>query len=102
MANAATVAKVSPPRSIKGNERRELLEKLRESRASEFIFAVVGYAGSGTSFVATRLGRFLDKKGYTPHDIKAREVLDTAEYQCCGAIRTRKADGVLASTGFVC
>lgn len=78
MANAVAVAKVSPPRSIKsGKERRELLEKLRESRASEFVFAVVGYAGSGTSFVATRLGRFLQKKGYATHDIKAREVLDT-------------------------
>ncbi len=77
MANAASVMKVSPPRSAATrNERRELLEKLRQSRASEFVFAVVGYAGSGTSFVATRLGRFLDKKGYTPHDIKARGFLD--------------------------
>ena len=77
MANVA-VATVSLPRSLKkGKARRELLEKLRESRASEFVFAVVGYAGSGTSFVATRLGRFLQKKGYAAHDIKAREVLDT-------------------------
>lgn len=78
MANAAAVVKVAPPRSTrKGKERRELLEKLRESRASEFVFAVVGYAGSGTSFVATRLARFLQKKDYVTHEIKAREVLDT-------------------------
>lgn len=78
MAIAAVAMKASTPFTTrKGKTRRELIEKLRESRASEFVFAVVGYAGSGTSFVATRLGRFLEKKDYTPHDIRARDFLDT-------------------------
>ncbi|MDE2175084.1 MAG: hypothetical protein KGJ54_07335 [Betaproteobacteria bacterium] len=53
-----------------------LVDKLKGDRSDELVFAVVGYAGSGTSFVAERLGRSLSKLGHNVHKIKARQFLD--------------------------
>ena len=55
---------------------RELINKLRISRSQEVVFAVVGYAGSGTSFVAHKLKAYLGNLDYNPVEIKARVVLD--------------------------
>lgn len=55
----------------------ELIGKLRESHSREIVFGVVGYAGSGTSFVAHKLKSYLEKSvGYKPFEIKARTALD--------------------------
>ena len=64
---------------------RGLISKLRTSRSQEVVFAVVGYAGSGTSFVAHRLKAYLKKCDYHPFEIKARTVLD--EYAITSSIR---------------
>lgn len=57
--------------------RRELINKLKESQSRELVFAVVGYAGSGTTLVGTRLEGFFNKmEGVKAHAIKARESLD--------------------------
>ena len=55
---------------------RELINMLRKSRSQEVVFAVVGYAGSGTSFVAHKLNAYLKKTGFKPFEVKARTVLD--------------------------
>lgn len=65
--------KEKAPESTKS---RELINKLRENRSQEVVFAVVGYAGSGTSFVARKLKAYLEKTGYQPFEVKARTVLD--------------------------
>lgn len=54
----------------------ELINKLRAHQSNEIVFAVVGYAGSGTSFVAHKLKSYLEKNEYKPVEIKARKVLD--------------------------
>jgi deoxycytidylate deaminase len=54
------------------------------SRSREVVFAVVGYAGSGTSFVAHRLKAYLGARDYHPFEIKARTVLD--EYATTSSI----------------
>lgn len=54
----------------------ELINKLRESRSKEVVIAVVGYAGSGTSFVAHKLKAYLEKNEFKPVEVKARTVLD--------------------------
>lgn len=54
----------------------ELIKQLQESQTKEIVFAVVGYAGSGTSFVAHKLKAYLTNQGYSPFEIKARDVLD--------------------------
>ena len=54
----------------------DLLDSLRQHRSGELVFAVVGYAGSGTSAVAIKLKAILDGLDRTTHTIKAREVLD--------------------------
>lgn len=61
-----------------------LISKLRAFRSQEVVFAVVGYAGSGTSFVAHRLKAYLEKCDYHPFEIKARTVLD--EYATASGI----------------
>lgn len=55
---------------------RELIRKLRENKNEEVVFAVVGYAGSGTSFVIAQLSSYLKTKGNNPIIIKARSALD--------------------------
>jgi ABC-type hemin transport system ATPase subunit len=46
------------------NRKGELITELRASRSGEIVFAVVGYAGSGTSFVAKKLAGHLQQKGF--------------------------------------
>lgn len=67
-----------------------LLSKLEKQRSPEFIFAVVGYAGSGTSKVARQLETLLSKKDISVEIIKARTSLD--DY-------AKKAGGILPSKG---
>lgn len=69
----AIPTKLESPEKHKSHE---LISKLRECQSQEVIFAVVGYAGSGTSFVAHKLKAYLKKTGYDPFEIKARSVLD--------------------------
>ena len=54
------------------------------------VFAVVGYAGSGTSFVANKLKAYLENKGFVPIEVKARSVLDN--------YATTRGIGIPAST----
>jgi deoxycytidylate deaminase len=54
----------------------QLINQLRASQSQEMVFAVVGYAGSGTSFVVHQLKAILDKNNYSVHEVKARTVLD--------------------------
>lgn len=87
------VHKLEAPRATRKTPagKRELIDKLRENRSQEFVFAVVGYAGSGTSYVAELLEKSLRKKGFTPHHIKARLALDT--YAKRIAIKPPEGDG---------
>lgn len=54
----------------------DLLDSLREHSSRELVFAVIGYAGSGTSAVGIKLRAILEGLERTVHTIKAREVLD--------------------------
>jgi deoxycytidylate deaminase len=53
-----------------------LINQLRENRSNEVVFAVVGYAGSGTTFVISQLSSYLRAQGLNPILIKARTALD--------------------------
>lgn len=53
-----------------------LINKLKENVSRDVVFAVVGYAGSGTSFVGHQLKAYLDNRGYKAYEIKARAALD--------------------------
>lgn len=55
-----------------------LMRMLRNHRLKEMVFAVVGYAGSGTSFVAGKLRSHIETNlsDYQVHRISARQVLD--------------------------
>lgn len=50
-------------------------ESILKHSANELVFAVVGYAGSGTSTVANSLANLLESAGYEPHGIKARALI---------------------------
>lgn len=65
-----------PLTDLRTGSTSDLFAELNASRSKDMVFAVVGYAGSGTSFVAESLGKALSKKGMAVHPIKAREVLD--------------------------
>lgn len=58
----------------------DLRNALQSHRAKELVFAVVGYAGSGTSFVASQIFKLLQKElganGFQVHQLKARALLD--------------------------
>lgn len=74
---AESTANVTDIRAIKANQNsKELIKKLRESKSEEIVFAVVGYAGSGTSFVISQLSAYLKSKGHNPVLIKARSALE--------------------------
>ena len=86
MAEKSTIPAISIIReSAEESKSRRLISKLRTFRSQEVVFAVVGYAGSGTSFVAHRLKAYLKKCYYQPFEIKARIVLD--EYATTSGIR---------------
>lgn len=53
-----------------------LLKKLDKQKSQEFVFAVVGYAGSGTSKVAGQLKILLNSRDVHVEIIKARTSLD--------------------------
>lgn len=67
---------ISPPASPDGGS-SDLIDKLRRDRSGDLVFAVVGYAGSGTTFVAERLaGSFSKRQGFRIHPIKARTAIE--------------------------
>lgn len=51
-------------------------EKVLRFSSNELVFAVVGYAGSGTSTVSNTLATLLGPFGYEVHQIKARAVIE--------------------------
>lgn len=77
MAESATKSPIPlRPETPPSDQSSELINKLRKNRSNEVVFAVVGYAGSGTSFVANNLTAYLENNGFTPVQIRARTVLD--------------------------
>ncbi len=76
MAKAAAKLRPAETSRLGAKASRELLDQLKGSRSRELVFAVVGYAGSGTTFVAQRLERSFNKHGYEAHPVRAREFLD--------------------------
>ena len=78
MAEPAKKSSVSSiPIKLEGSKSGKLINELREYRSNDVVFAVVGYAGSGTSFVSHKLKSYLESRGYKPFEIKARTVLDS-------------------------
>ena len=69
-----------PLRIEQGDKEREIRDALQLSRSRELVFAVVGYAGSGTSFVAVQTKMMLERElkaaGGVVHVLKARTLLD--------------------------
>ena len=74
---AESIVKLSEVKYAKANNNsKELIKILRENKSDEVVFAVVGYAGSGTSFVISQLSSYLKTKGHNPVLIKARSALE--------------------------
>ena len=76
---AAVLIPPGTPASDAGSEPGDtLIKMLRNHRLQEVVFAVVGYAGSGTSFVASQLKSYINTNlaDYQVHRISARTVLD--------------------------
>lgn len=72
-------ATVTPIRSD-ANSTRETTEAVAVARAliaNEFVFGVVGPAGSGTSETAKSLLEVLKEKGFDPYLIKARDIIES-------------------------
>ena len=72
---------VAIPESRAETQRSALWDCLLNFRSREVVFGVVGYAGSGTSFVATRIAQLLgqdlgDRRESSSTPIKARNLLD--------------------------
>lgn len=74
---AKKVVDIKPDGTKKGGKKK-LISELEKHRSKEFVFAVVGYAGSGTSDVVFQLKTLLrkDKYGLEPHLITAREIIE--------------------------
>ena len=77
MVGAAATVSINEVKKKAKSGKRSLLTPLNRHRSGELVFAVVGYAGSGTSKVSEMLGGVLKKKGYEPHSIKARPILES-------------------------
>lgn len=79
MGEAARTIPIRPHLAVEG-PRSDLRDSLKQFHSKELVFGVVGYAGSGTSFVAGQirllLGSELKDKGYKIHGIKASELLN--------------------------
>jgi len=75
----AKAKEVVPIKALESKERAtgELIAALRASRSGEIVFAVVGYAGSGTSFVAKKLASHLKPAGFETQVIKARGAIES-------------------------
>lgn len=67
---------VAPPVS-KPKSGRDATETLKDLVANEYVFAVVGPAGSGTSWVADALRGLLSKAGIQAEILKASVVIET-------------------------
>lgn len=78
MAGSVAVLAKKGPREKTKLLKGALLNPLKDNRSEEQVFAVVGYAGSGTSKVVTMLAAILKKKNFEPHVIKARPILQGA------------------------
>jgi deoxycytidylate deaminase len=67
--------------NVSAGDQRVVFPSPRESvlkfAANELVFAVVGYAGSGTSTVAQSLNQLLGREGFEVHAIRARELIET-------------------------
>jgi deoxycytidylate deaminase len=68
------------PIKIEATGPSDLRTALQAHRSKELVFAVVGYAGSGTSFVANQILKLLQKElgatGFHVLPLKARKLLD--------------------------
>lgn len=68
------------PIKVETTRPSDLRAALQAHRSKELVFAVVGYAGSGTSFVASQILKRLQKElrasGCQVHPLKARMLLD--------------------------
>jgi deoxycytidylate deaminase len=78
--NLATANNIVPVSSLTSSTKRDSREIVLENASNEFVFAVVGHAGSGTSKVADTLARLLleRKFGNEPFEVvtlKARDVI---------------------------
>lgn len=67
---------VAPP-VIRTRSRRDASQTLKDLVANEYVFAVVGPAGSGTSWVADALRGLLSKAGIQSEILKASNVIET-------------------------
>lgn len=54
-----------------------LRERLRDKESDDLVFAVTGYVGSGTSWVAQGLFQQVHGAGFSPHEIKLADLLAT-------------------------
>lgn len=75
MAEATTVTfapKITKTHAVGDSNLRE---RIASFYSQEIVIGVVGYAGSGTTFVIQKLSRILDAQGFKPHIIKARDIL---------------------------
>ncbi|MHB8254045.1 MAG: anti-phage dCTP deaminase [Acidiferrobacter sp.] len=79
MAQAAKAreSKSANTKDAKEHGESRLRDSLRKYESEEYIFAVVGYAGSGTSNVATQLKKLLTQHSPNVETVKARDALSS-------------------------
>ncbi|WP_225032062.1 anti-phage dCTP deaminase [Paraburkholderia sp. XV] len=63
--------------TLKSKAGRDSSQTLKEAAANEYVFAVVGPAGSGTSWVAEALRTLLTSGGFQADILKASSVIET-------------------------
>jgi len=72
MSGAEGAERASPP---KGGRRKKAREVLLAEDAKEYVFAVVGHIGSGTSTVAKKLGEVLKDAGFDVVPLRASDAI---------------------------
>lgn len=86
-APASSVTALRPKTTAKGSD-APLQAAVADLTANEFVFAVVGPVGSGTSEIAESLETLLAKAGYDVSILKAREVIQEVAQTLGAAIPT--------------
>ncbi len=72
------VSAISVPIEVSSSSGDSLLrERIASFLSQEIVIGVVGYAGSGTTFTIEKFSRILEEAGFTPHIIKARNILES-------------------------
>lgn len=67
----------SSPAAVPAEPRdRDSRKLITDSSSNELVFAVVGHAGSGTSFVANQLVEVLEERAFQVEVLKARTVIE--------------------------